>query len=88
VIAAFELHDQVAAGEAAREPKRAHRCLGAGRYEPHELDRGNEPADRLREFDLGSVGAPNESARDAAARTASTTSGCVCPAIIGPHEPT
>jgi len=34
------------------------------------------------------VGAPKDSARAAAACTASTTCGCVWPATIGPHEPT
>ena len=33
-----------------------------------------------------SVGAPKLSPLPAAARTASTTSGCACPRIIGPHE--
>src|SRR3954451_5035683 len=32
------------------------------------------------------VGAPNESPLPAAERTASTTAGCACPRIIGPHE--
>ena len=35
-----------------------------------------------------SVGAPNDSPRPAAARTASTTAGCACPRIIGPQEQT
>ena len=39
-------------------------------------------------FLRGCVGAPNESPRAAAACTAETTAGCVCPAIIGPQEPT
>ena len=34
-----------------------------------------------------SVGAPNESARAAAACTASTTAGWVWPSTIGPQEP-
>ncbi len=34
------------------------------------------------------LGAPNEVPRPAAARTASTTAGCACPRISGPHEPT
>ena len=32
------------------------------------------------------VGAPNDSPRPAAARTASTTAGCAWPRIIGPQE--
>ena len=35
-----------------------------------------------------SVGAPKDSARAAAACTASTTCGWVCPSTIGPQEPT
>ena len=34
------------------------------------------------------VGVPNDSPRPAAARTASTTAGCACPRIIGPHDET
>lgn len=35
-----------------------------------------------------SVGAPNDRPPVAARRTASTTSGCACPRIMGPHEHT
>ncbi|CNI67488.1 Uncharacterised protein [Mycobacterium tuberculosis] len=34
------------------------------------------------------VGAPNDSPLAAALLTASTTAGCACPKIIGPHEQT
>ena len=35
-----------------------------------------------------SVGAPNDKPSIAASRTASTTSGCACPTMPVPHEPT
>ena len=52
VIAARELHDLVAAGRAACEAHRGHRGFGAGRHEPHLLDRRHAVADRFRELDL------------------------------------
>ena len=39
VVAAGELDDTAAAGEAAGQPDRAHRRLGAGVDQPHLLDR-------------------------------------------------
>ena len=39
VVAAGELHHLGAAGEAAGQPDRRHRRLGAGRHQPHLLDR-------------------------------------------------
>ena len=44
VIAAFELHDQVAPGEAARHADRRHRRLGARIHQPHHFDRGHRVA--------------------------------------------
>ncbi len=52
VVAALELHDLAAARVAAREPQRRHRGLGARRDEPHELDRRQQAAERLRHLDL------------------------------------
>jgi hypothetical protein len=40
VVAAGELHDDVAAGEPAGQPDRRHRGLGARRHQPEPLDRG------------------------------------------------
>ena len=34
------------------------------------------------------VGAPKLTPRRAASQTAATTSGCACPRMSGPHEPT
>ena len=52
VVAAGELHDELAAGEAAGQPDRGHGGLGAAGHEPDLLRRG--PADdRLGELDLG-----------------------------------
>ena len=42
MIAAFELHDGLAAGKAAREANRAHRGFGAGTDEADQLDGGHE----------------------------------------------
>ena len=53
VIAARELHDEVAARRAAREPHRAHDGFGARRHEPHLLDAGIGGDDFLGELDLG-----------------------------------
>ena len=52
VIAARELHHEVAARRAAREPDRAHHGLGARRYEAHLLDAGIGRNDLLGELDL------------------------------------
>ena len=43
VIAAFELDDRVASGDAAGEPQRRHRRFRAGVDDPHHLDRRHEP---------------------------------------------
>ena len=53
MVAAGELEHAVAPGEAAREPDRAHRGLGAGGDEAHHLDRRHRVDDLLRELDLG-----------------------------------
>ena len=42
VITAFELEDLVAPGVAARQPDRAHRCLGPGTDHADELQRGHQ----------------------------------------------
>lgn len=47
VVAAFELHDLVAACEAARETQRAHGRLGARGHQPHLFDGRHETADFL-----------------------------------------
>ena len=38
VVAAIELHDDIAAGRGTREPDRRHRRLGAGVHEAHALE--------------------------------------------------
>ena len=45
VIAAGELDDDIAAGEAARQANGAHRRLGAGADHAHHLDRRHELAE-------------------------------------------
>ena len=57
VVAAGELDDHVAAGEAAGQTERRHRRLGAGRDEPHLVDR-RAGDDLLGELDLGRAGRP------------------------------
>src|SRR5213078_1634056 len=52
VVAAGELHDSRATGEAAGEADRRHRRLGAGADEPHLLDRADPGDDLLGELDL------------------------------------
>ena len=52
VVAALELHEQVAPGRAAREPDRAHRGLGAAVDEPHPVDARHRIDDALGELDL------------------------------------
>lgn len=41
VVAAFELDDGIASGEAAGQPDRAHGGLGAGRYQAHHVHAGH-----------------------------------------------
>src|SRR6185503_11897937 len=53
VVTAFELDDQAAPGEAAREPHRGHGRLGARRRQAHHLHGGNQPAQELRQLDFG-----------------------------------
>ena len=48
VIVAGKLHDQVAAREAAGQPDRTHRGLGAGTHHSHLLDRGHRRDDQFR----------------------------------------
>ena len=71
VVAAFELHDLRAAGEAAREADRGHRRLGAGGHEPHQLERRHAAAQSVSASSISaSVGAPKERPCAAAACTA------------------
>ena len=53
VVAAGELEHAVARRECAGKPHCAHRRLGAGRHEPHLLDRRHGGDDLGRELDLG-----------------------------------
>ena len=53
VVGAGELHDEVLAGDRAREPDRAHRGLGARRGHAHHLDGRHARGDLGREVDLG-----------------------------------
>ena len=63
VVAAGELEDPVAVGDAAREADRAHRRLRAGRDEPHQLDRRHRVDDLLAASSTSaSVGAPKRRA--------------------------
>jgi hypothetical protein len=52
VVAAVELHEQVAPGRAARDPDGAHRRLGARADQPHHLHRRIGGADDLGHLDL------------------------------------
>ena len=52
VIAAFELHDLRPPRVTARESQRGHRRLGAGAHQPHQLERWEQTAQRLRDLDL------------------------------------
>ncbi len=63
VVAAGELDDLRALGERTREPERAHRRLGAGVDEAHELEARHRFANQARELEL-------ERARRAVARAA------------------
>ena len=56
VVAAGELDHLGAAGEAARQPDRRHRRLGAGGDQPHLLDRLDPGHDLLGELDLALAG--------------------------------
>ena len=58
VVAALELQDRRAPGEAARHADRRHRRLGAARHRAHHLDRRIERDERLGERTSSSVGAP------------------------------
>ena len=73
VIAAFELHDLVAAGEAARQPDRAHGRFGAGAHHAHQLDRRHQLADAVAPSAFRSASARRRTgrARRAPARRAS-----------------
>ena len=53
VVAALELHDQIAPGGGAGEPQRAHHRLGPGVDEAHHLHRGQRLDDQLRQLQLG-----------------------------------
>ena len=75
VVAAGELHDHVAAGEAAGQPDRRHRRLGAGGDEPDPLDR-RPRHDLLGQLDLGPrSGVPYDVPRATAAWTAACDLG-------------
>ena len=64
VVAAGELHDLAAPGEAAGQPDRAHRRLGAAGDQAHLLDRLDPGDDLLGERDLVLAGrAEGEAAR-------------------------
>ena len=63
VVAADELDDLVAPGEAARHAQRAHRGLGARVDHAHELDRGDGLADEAGELDLEPGGRPEAGAQ-------------------------
>ena len=52
VVAALELHDEVAPGEASRQADRAHRRFGPARDEPDHLDRRHRGRDPFGELDL------------------------------------
>ena len=53
VIATLELDDLVAAGMAAREADRRHRCLGAGVGHANLIHGGKDVADAFRHLDFG-----------------------------------
>ena len=65
VVAPGELHDQRAAGEAARQPDRRHGRLRSRGHQPDHLDRCHPAHDLLGELDLGrSRGPEGEAAGD------------------------
>ena len=89
VVAAGELHDQVAPGEGARHADRAHHRLGARGHEAHLLGGRIGGRRRARPAPPPPRRARRRSCRaPAAALTAATTAGCACPAISGPQEHT
>ena len=56
VVAAFELDDEVAAGEAARQTDGRHAGLGAGADEAQLLDGGKQRRDQFGEVGFAGVG--------------------------------
>ena len=56
VIAAVELDDLVASGEAARQPDARHRRLGAAVHHPHLFDRRHPAADQFRHLHFERIG--------------------------------
>ena len=52
VVAALELHDEIAPGEASCQTDRAHRRFGPARDEPDHLDRRHRARDPFGELDL------------------------------------
>ena len=75
VVVAVELDELVAPGEAAREPDRAHRRLGARGDHAHHLDGRARPrttASAMRDLDLGRR-AEARAACSSCSRTASST---------------
>ena len=56
VVAAGELHDEVATGRRARDADRAHHRLGAGRHEAHLLETRIGAGDALRQLDFALAG--------------------------------
>ena len=87
MIAAGELHDDIAAGEPAGQADRAHRRFGAARNEPHHFDRRHGIDDHLREFGFEFGRGAEAGAILKCLIVASTTAGWAWPRIIGPQEP-
>ena len=88
VIAALELDDVFAAGEAAGEADRRHGGFGAGADEAKLLDRrDSRPDERSARSASAGVDAPKLAECAAACWMASTTGGKAWPRIIGPQEP-
>ena len=88
VVAAFELDDEVAAGEPARHADGGHRGLGAGVHQTHHFDRRDSLADRFRQLDLALGGRAEAGAGCERFLTACTIAGCAWPSSSGPQEPT
>ena len=86
VVAAGELHDEVAAGEAAGQPDRGHGGLGARGDQAHLLDRRTARRSPRRARPRARVGVPYDVPRATASATAAWTSGWAWPSSIGPHE--
>ena len=88
VVAAVELDDLVAAGEAAREAQRAHRRLGAG-----ATRRAPSPSTGTRRGASRRTGPRSRSARRTSCRSPSPrrsrrgSRGCAWPRISGPQLP-